>query len=289
MSDDAEDSAEIRTRVAEDILNRFVRLVLLARVGNGTWGEEEGLTSFLVEFPYEDDRDVRIQVNDEQEFWGQPTAGRPFEAGESIGPTDLKVEVVSAADHPTERFIKGRWVDDAWELEIRLSVPHPRREEHLDAGDEFAEEAEAAFVAGRFRPFYKCAFHAVEHLAIAELLTYPPVASDIATAKSHPTIRSIYQLWARLGNTDVRYATLLTQLNDRRTANTYLRGQAEGEAVAEATKVLERLREMRVWVRDVALDDGGPKVIRMYAVGEVAAGQLVGTQDMAVRPPRAST
>ena len=42
---------------------------------------------------------------------------------------------------------------------------------HLDAGDEFAEEAEAAFVAGRFRPFYECAFHAVEHLAIAELLT----------------------------------------------------------------------------------------------------------------------
>ncbi|CAM3245316.1 hypothetical protein NODU109028_06295 [Nocardioides dubius] len=289
MNADAEDTPEIRARVAEDVLTRFVKLVLLARIGNGTWGEDQGLTSFLVEFPYEDDRDVRIQVNDEREFWGQPTAARTFEAGESIAPTDLKVEVVPAADHLTERFIKGRWVDDAWVLEIRLSVPHPRREGHLYAGEEFAEEAEVAFLAGRLRAFYECAFHAVEHLAIAELLTYPPVARDVATAKSHSAIRSIYQLWARLGNTDVRYATLLTELTNRRTANTYLRGEALGEDVADAAKVIERLREMRVWVREVVVDDGGPSVIRMYAVGEIAAGQLVGTQDMAVRPPRSST
>lgn len=189
-----DDSTEVRARVAEDILTRFVRLVLFARVGNGTWDEGAGLASFVVEFPYDDDRDVRIRVNDEQEFWGQPTATRSFEAGESIGPTDLQVEVVPPTDHPTERFIKGRWVDGSWELEFRLSVPHPRREEHLQAGDEFVEEAEAAFLAGRFRPFYECAFHAVEHLAIAELLTYPPVASEVATAKSHSTVRSIYQL-----------------------------------------------------------------------------------------------
>lgn len=90
----------------------------------------------------------------------------------------------------------------------------------------------------------------------------------------------------RHGNTDARYATLLTELTDRRTTNTYLRGQAVGESAAEAPNVLERLREMRVWVRAVVLDDEGPKVIQVYAVGDIAAGQLVGTQDMAVRPPR---
>jgi hypothetical protein len=49
MMGDADE--EIQDRLLVDIFNRFLNLVLLARIGNGTWQESSMLSSFHIELP----------------------------------------------------------------------------------------------------------------------------------------------------------------------------------------------------------------------------------------------
>jgi hypothetical protein len=57
-------------------------------------------------------------------------------------------------------------------LSPQLNRPHPQRAAHLEAGLEFAELARVALDKGMLRGFHENAFHAAEHLAKAELLSY---------------------------------------------------------------------------------------------------------------------
>lgn len=110
---------------------------------------------------------------------------------------------------------------------------------------------------------------------------------EIADSKTHGTVKSTYQLWARLENTDPRFARLLTELGDARKSQTYLRGdRATDLEVARARAKM--LGEMFEWVRRLVEEGQGPPVIHMVATDEITAGQLIGTGELALKPGRSA-
>jgi uncharacterized protein (UPF0332 family) len=167
-------------------------------------------------------------------------------------------------ERPAERFIRGVWTGDGWELEVRLNRPHPRRTDHPRAAREFVEAADLLHAEGHLRAFYESAFHAAEHLAQAELLSYAPTAEVVSTSKTHQTVRSTYVLSARLGNTDEQFARLLITSERVRQATTYLRGEAESDP-NHPERQLAVLHEMLSWVIGVVEEGRGPRVVHLLA------------------------
>ncbi|MCF6377988.1 hypothetical protein L2K70_10260 [Nocardioides KLBMP 9356] len=276
---------DVRERMVADIYARWVNLVLLARMGNGTWRQTDRLVRFELVFPLDNDADVRVRINDEDGLWSQPRAARSFTEGHVLEPDDLVVELLEPSDVRSERYILAQFDGEHWQLEINLNVAHPRRLEHLAAALEFRDAALGALESSAFHAFYENAFHAAEHLAQAELLSYGPTVDEIANAKTHGRVRSTYQLWARLDNTDPRFATLLTELSEARSGLTYLRGNRDRDrAAAEGRAAV--LNEMFEWVRGLVEDGTGPKVIRMIATADIEAGQLLGKADLALKLER---
>lgn len=111
----------------------------------------------------------------------------------------------------------------------------------LTAADEFIDSAERA-LAGPLGPFANVAYPAAEMLARAELLRLPD--PRLNAVKTHRTVRSRYNLWARFGNTEPRFATLLNDLADwqrdakyKRSKFSLSRDQAEG--------CMETMKKMR--------------------------------------------
>jgi len=130
-------------------------------------------------------------------------------------------------------------------------------EAELDGADEFIDSAESA-LDGPLGPFANVAFPAAEMLARAELLRLPDPTTN--SAKTHGTVRSRYNLWARFGNTDPRFAALLNSLGDLQRKAKYRRSQFALTS-SEAAEYLETLRKMRKHVdrrprRTVSLSAG---------------------------------
>jgi len=114
-------------------------------------------------------------------------------------------------------------------------------EAELDGADEFIDSAESA-LDGPLGPFANVAFPAAEMLARAELLRLPD--PRMSSAKSHGTVRSRYNLWAKFGNTDPRFAVLLNSLGELQEEAKYRRSQFALTS-SKAAEYLETLRDMR--------------------------------------------
>jgi hypothetical protein len=270
--------------LAEDVLRRFVQLLLFARRGDGTWPEDSKLTSFHVVLPSGDDEQWWVRINDEPHYWTAPRVVRDFGPDEHIGPEDLHVEPVAAPPVEAERFISGVWNGQTWDITLKLDRPDPSRAIHLDAGLEFAAVADACLERGQLRGFHENAFHAVEHLVKAELLSYAAAIPEVADSKTHGRLRGTYQLWAHLENTEQRFARLLDELEQRRPAITYCVGDdARDESVAQKQQVV--LRDLADWVQRVVAGDGR-REIRLYATQDISAGQMVSRDTTSIRPPR---
>lgn len=263
------------------LLNRFVNLVLWWRTANGTWTEQSDLKSFHVYLSDVDDNDWVVRINDESFGWKCPRAARSMSEGDDLKPEDLLVERISELPDDGERYIHGRHRGDQWFVTARLNVPHPSRPVHFDAGVEFFAVATSALEQGYLRAFHANAFHAIEHLAKAELLTYAMALPEIVESRKHSHLRSLYQMWANLENTDRQYARLLDDLTATRGAITYADdGTLPDVDTARAQHAV--LKAMLEWVKRL-MDGGGPKIIRMIATDAIDEGQLVGTHDLTVR------
>ncbi len=270
--------------LAEDVLRRFVHLLLFARRGNDTWQEGSELTSFHVVLPPGDDEQWWVRINDEPHYWTAPRVVRDFGPDEHIGSEDLHVEPVAFPPVEPERFIAGVWNGQTWDLTLKLDRPHSSRATHLDAGLEFAAVADACLERGQLRGFHENAFHAVEHLIKAELLSYAAAVPEVVNSKSHGRLRGTYQLWAHLENTEQRFARLLNELDRRRPALTYCAGgDARDESVARAQQVV--LRDLADWVQRVVAGEGR-REIRLYATQDISAGQMVSRDTTSIRQPR---
>lgn len=276
---------DVRDRLAQEVLTRWVNPVLLARLGNGTWDEDSRLHTFGIAFPAENDIEMRVRINEEEGYWSHPRAARDIAEGVTLQPHDLAVELLPLPETPPARYIIGAFDGEHWNLDIHLNRAHPRRVDHLAAAAEFKAAAAGALEREELRAFYENAFHAAEHLAQAELLSYGPTIDEVADSRTHNTIRSAYQLWAHLGNTDSRFARLLHDLNDARSAETYLRGSRTGGTDAARTH-FQLLDEMYDWVRGIVEEGRGPTSVRLITTQDIRAGQIVGSNELTLRPPK---
>lgn len=259
-------------------------MTLYARIGNGTWNPETEIRQFRVEFEGSDDENFRVQVNDELDYWTGARLMQSKAPGDEVAPHDLESLKVGPIIVPADRFIEGRQMSEGWDVSMKLARVPAVRTAHLDAGREFAAQAESAYASGHVRALYECAFHAVEHLAKAELLTYPPAEHVVKDAKTHGALRSAYQLWARLGNTEARYAQLLNRLSGLRRVTTY-EPERPLPTTADARADLDTLADLLSWVTDVVENDAAHRVVRLHATTDLRAGQFVGIEDATLRPP----
>lgn len=265
-------------QILDQALN-FVRPVLYARVGNQTWKPGSELSSFMVVMP---DGAPLVRVNDEVGFWSVPVAARSFEEGEELSPSDLitRPAVLPEANLP---YIAGTRTDSGWKVAFNLDRPHPKRLEFLDLADEFAKAAEATLDQGLVRPFISSAFHAVEHLARAELLSYSLTTEEVIGARKHTQVASAFHLWAHLGNTDEAFAHLLNRLSEARRSATYLDTPLDWSE-AEARAVLLSIQKFQRHVEKIARRGEKPDRINVVATRTIEAGTLVANTDAALRP-----
>jgi len=111
----------------------------------------------------------------------------------------------------------------------------------LAAADEFIDSAERA-LAGPLGPFANAAYPAAEMLARAELLRLPD--PRLNAAKTHRTVRSRYNLWAKCGNKEHRFATVLNELADWQKNAKYERSKFSLSS-DQAEECMETIKEMR--------------------------------------------
>ncbi len=98
-----------------------------------------------------------------------------------------------------------------------------------------------------------------------------------------------YTLWARLGNTEQRFASLLHSLAQLRSAARYLNGELDADA-EEVTQLMETLAEMEGHVRGVVTGDSAYRRHRyqVIATREIRAGRLAKDSDCSIVPPKAA-
>ncbi len=262
--------------------SKFITLVVTARQMQGeALGIEDIFKFFIVlgRGPAE----ARIQLNGEEQAWTMARATRSMELGEAFGPGDLYSEPGPVPLTPKSGYLAGQRTDGRWRIRFNFEIFSPNRDEHLLAADEFRRVAHDANRRGLKRPFVENAFLAVEHLARAELLSYAPTLDLVENVKSHRTVASTYNLWARLGNTEQRFADLLNRFGAARASIVYVSGPAA--TYPDPATSLRDLDDMHAHVARIIAGDG-PRSIRVVATRDIEAGLLVGPDDCSLYPPR---
>lgn len=150
----------------------------------------------------------------------------------------------------------------------------------LNAADEFIGLTETALERGSLRGFAENAFAATELLARAELLSLPD--RRVAKGRTHRTTKGLYNQWAKLGNTERRFAELLNRLGDLREPARYLQTEFSLDP-ATAARHMATLHDMRRHVESVrpkrALETT-PTAYRTVTARDVRGGEVIGPDDM---------
>jgi hypothetical protein len=258
-------------------LQTYVSMLLFAL-------QEEQLASFHVLLL--GDGTASVRINDQPNAWSIPRSTRSFDEGESIYPDDLEVDQMPLREDVLDiPFIRGRLESGIWELKYKLAYPPAVRENYYEAAVQFLRAATSAEEDGLMRAFLENAFHAAEHLARAELLSYPPTAPAVMPGARHKKLSETFNLWAKLQNTDADYKDLFNNLHRLRPAATYL--EAEFALSADQAKgMLATLFKWQWWVQSIIYEDGGTDPVRVVATREIDAGSLVRDEDYTIRQPK---
>lgn len=263
----------------EDFYRKYVHMVLYARKGAGTWSDDDQLSAFTV---YLRDPPV-ICIDDEPHGWSVARTCRSFGPGEQLEFEDVTSDQVPRPAHQPPYFRAVR-TPSGWRADTDLSSPHPASTELLGTAAEFLAAAEHAQRTGALRAFIENAFHAAESLAKVELLSYPVAAAEIEGSRKHPHVQSAYDLWLRLGNTDARFPALLRDLHDLRAAATYV-DKPFALDKKTASEMLRTLRDLAAHAKSIARSTKG-RTINLISTRAIAAGELVSTADVTIRPRR---
>lgn len=193
-------------------------------------------------------------------------------------PQDVGVPHVTAFQHR-----------DGWSVAFEFGRGgHPNRSEFLPLGLDYLETAREALREGRFGPFLDNAFSACELLAKAELLSNRPTVELVLNSHSHAAVARPFNAWAKLGNTDARFAKLLGQLAELRPSARYLQRDL-GVSQTRAAEILGLLDEMSEHVQaqvDGRTNGGASSVFYVYAAREIRAGEIVREGDFSLVPSR---
>jgi uncharacterized protein (UPF0332 family) len=269
-----------------DMTQRFVLPNVERRRKEGSWDESE-VYRFQVLFPGGRAPEVRLNRDVGGSVMAKST--RAIAAGE-----ETVVDDFSAVTSYTPReedagipHVSGFLHRDGWSLIFEFSAGHPDRLEFLRRAEEFLETAQHALAEGRLGPFFDNALSACELFAKTELLSCQPTIEIVLNSRTHNAISTPYNLWANLGNTDKRYASLLGRLHERRSTARYLH-RSNSLTSTEATETLELLTEMHAHVKACAEGSSARDSFTVYATRELRAGQLIMSGDFTLVPPRQS-
>ncbi|MGZ8707478.1 MAG: hypothetical protein ACXW0R_08840 [Gaiellaceae bacterium] len=271
----------------DDMVERYVRPELERQRADGTAAPDELVFRFQVLFPEGGEPEVRL--NHDVGGTVMATATRPVAAGEEVTIEDFSgiSEYTPRAEDADVPHVSAFAHRDGWSLVYQFGRGgHSNRFAELERGAEFLATAEDALSEGRLGPFVDNAFSACELLAKAELLSSRPTVDLVLGKRSHGAVAQPYQAWAKLGNTEQRFAKLLKRLAGLRPAGRY--GQSELR-LNDPEEILAMLKEMLEHVRSRVRDGSGtgaPDVVYLYALREIRAGEVVRTGDFAIYPPR---
>lgn len=116
-----------------------------------------------------------------------------------------------------------------------------RVQEHILAAREFLDVARVAMESSQHRAFIANLHIATELSAKAQLLMHPD--KTLLESKKHTHTQSKYNLYAKQGNTEQRFASLLNRLAGLRNPARYPSGSFQVE-LAEAQDMLDTAEEM---------------------------------------------
>lgn len=173
---------------------------------------------------------------------------------------------------------------DGWLAIFSFVAHHGPQTEHLEAGREFLAGAREALKNRRLRLFAESAWSAVELLIKAELLVLP--GGELTENKRHSFLRHAYGVWARLGNTEERFAKLYVALDEMRGSARYLR-QPFTLTISDAKALLATVNDLHEHV--TAVCPGGTEAdrpIHLQALRAVKAGEPIGGDDLKLRNMR---
>lgn len=217
------------------------------------------------------DKSPEVRLNREVRGQAIVQAARPMEAGEEISLGDIRRirrYELSEDDPDAAHVTLLRGPDERWHLSFDWQHNTARVGRHLETAREFVAQAVDAVAAGRLRAFPEEAFAAAELLARAELLPLPDRV--LRDAKSHRTVHSRYNHWARSGNTEQRFADLLNELGQMRASARYQRGDFELKR-ERAAEMLATLQDMLAHVESVSPDRDLSRRPRARTITAIAA------------------
>lgn len=252
----------------------------------GTWGADDVVYRFQVQFLDEDE--VIVRVNDEVKGMLMVKATGPVEEGQDVYMEDFSA--ISGYQLPDEHahhpHVTAVFHHETWFMAYQLGHRDQSRHEVLAAGREFLAAAAADLQERRLRPFFDNANSAVELLAKAELLSCAPTIEIARGCGSHRTLSQAYNVWVgHLKNGDRRFSDALNRLAKLRRQGRYLTTELEADE-DEANEILGVLQDMERHVSHLAEAPmhelpGGFSVL---ATRDLKAGELLGPDAMTVFP-----
>jgi hypothetical protein len=290
--DDADERPEpdweaVGNRLSKEMWEGYVGPDLQRRQDAGEWPEAEPLYRWQV-LLHGETSEVRINREVRGCIAVRPRAGMIVEAGQELMVYD--VDVISEyiplpedADVPhVTAFLHAR----GWSLAFEFCRRHPLRYEHMRVAREFLNAARHALDQAHLHAFADNAFSTAELLAKTELLSCAPTVELALNARRHGSVAAAYNVWARLGNTDSRFARLLNGLQKLRDPARYLVGELT-LAAPEAEERMTELDAMHEHVARAIAGDDGRRHYNVIASRVIKAGTVVWTSDYTLWPARA--
>jgi hypothetical protein len=270
-----------------DVGERFIEPEVARRRADGSFGADERVWRYQVLLPPGEPPVVRL--NEEVRGEVLVEVAREMSVGDEAYLDDI-ARVAGFEPAPEDRgipYIAAFAHRSGWTMRYDLSRRHPLADEHLMLGCDFAASAHEAHEAARLGVALDCAYSAAELLAKAELLSCSPTIEAAVGARKHSGVVTPYSLWARLGNTEQRFATLLHRLGQLRGAARYLNGELAADA-GQVAELLEQLAEMERHVRGVVTGDPAYRRQRyqVIATRDIRAGRLARDGDRTIVPPK---
>lgn len=248
MDDEAKsDESGMGQAIFEQVTNLYVRPEVERRRAAGTVPEEFDL--WAVQIVMNVDAPVGVRLNDEAKYIAEVKVARPVQRGEAVRVKDVDElkHIELTDDDPDAGHITMIRTAGHWAIQFDFTYNSGRAHQTLDVAKDFLESAREAVAAGRQRVAVDNLYSAVELAAKATLLPHPD--KTLFSSKTHGLVSRKFNRWAKLGNTDQRFADLLNRLGQLRPRARYGLGSlalAEGELegmLAVAKEMIAQGRE----------------------------------------------
>lgn len=171
----------------------------------------EGFRIYMAQVLFPENGDNRILFN--EEISGEATIRtiRPIEMGDNVYLHDI--ESIEAYDLPDELLDNGHFTiissGENWRMIFNFRSGRAKAKDMLGLAKQFLEVAESSKNLGHNGPAVDNLFSSCELICKSQLILH---GSEAVKSKTHSTIASAINAWARLGNIDAAFVGLFNEL-----------------------------------------------------------------------------